>query len=94
MTFLMQLRDAAMQCSNTQYRALLRAIADHIETAIDNVRWNPTEETMRDLVGYWAKAERILKNVPPEGDPAPLGGSTEATKFALPAGRHQQRLAA
>jgi hypothetical protein len=91
MTFLKKLRDAAMQCSNVDYRALLRAEANLVQASIDMFAVMMDDDSLRHLNGAWASAHRVLKNMPPEGDPAPLGGSTEATKFVLPAKRHEQR---
>lgn len=83
MTFLRKLREAAMQCSNVDYRELLRDAADNIEIDIRVLHDSPTEDNMRALIGAWAKAERILDNMPPEGTPAPLAGSPEPALLAM-----------
>jgi len=82
MTFLKQLRDAAMQCSNVDYQSTLRAVVNTLETAITDLGVDPTEDHMRVLNAAWSKAARVLANVPPEADPAPLGGSVEPARLA------------
>lgn len=82
MTFLKKLRDAAMECSKPEYAAMLRGAADAVSAEIDKVYALPTEENMRALIGAWAKAERVLDEVPPEGTPAPLAGSPEPARLA------------
>lgn len=82
MTFLKQLRDAAAQCSNVDYRALLRTAADDVDIALSVLARDPTLANMRDLNGKWALASRVLTLIPPEGDPAPLSGSPEPARLA------------
>jgi hypothetical protein len=85
MTFLLQLRDAAKDCSNVDYRAKLRQAADSVDVAIRKFAADSTQERMIDLNGAWSHAQRVLKNVPPEGEPAPVGGAPEPAKLALAA---------
>lgn len=82
MTLVKKLRDAAMECSNVEYRALLKASADDVEVAIRGVVVQPDDDCLRDLIGSWAVAHKVLKNIPPEGDPAPLSGSVEPARLA------------
>lgn len=82
MTFLRKIRDAAKACSNIDYRGAMFLAADHLDTQISIFAHDPTEENMRYLVGKWANAARILKNMPLEGEPAPLSGAPTATVFA------------
>ena len=82
MTFLRELRNAAMKCSNVDYRMTLRAAADRLDMAIESFKLDVDEDAMRDLQGAWANAHRVLKALPPEGSPAPLAGSPEPAKLA------------
>lgn len=84
-TFLKELRDAAKACSNIDYRALIKQSADSLQWAIAVFARDPTKQNMIDLNGAWANAAKILKEIPPEGDPAPLAGAPEAAKLALAA---------
>jgi hypothetical protein len=83
MSFLLKLREAAAECSNIDYRAMLRGQADQVQRLILMLQNNPTEETMRALNGVWALAERSYKNLPPEGTPAPLSGAPEPARLAV-----------
>jgi hypothetical protein len=71
MTFLLKIREAAKGCSHIEHRNRLRWCADNIGFAIEDVYHNPTEDNMRLLNGLWAYGERALKEMPPEGTPAP-----------------------
>jgi hypothetical protein len=82
MTFLKKLRDAAMECSNIDYRALLQEAADQVEARVTDLCALPSEENMRALIGAWAKAERVFNGLPPEGTPAPISGSPEPARLA------------
>lgn len=84
-TLTKQLRDAAKQCSNVDYRQTLRDAADQLEEAIDELFAEPTRDSMIALNGAWAYAERVLKNVPEEADPTPLSGSTAPAVLAMAA---------
>jgi hypothetical protein len=71
LTILKQLRDAAMTCSNADYRAVLKDLANNIQSTIDALHAFPTEDNMIALNGFWARADWALKNVPPEAEPTP-----------------------
>jgi hypothetical protein len=71
MTFLKELRDAAMKCSNPDYRETLKRAADRIEERIAQLTDTPTHEAMIGLNGAWARAYVVLKNTPPEAEPTP-----------------------
>lgn len=81
-TFVKELRDAAMGCSNESYRSLLRTAADMIMSHTTALSNNPTRINMIALVGTWAHAERLLKTLPQEAPPAPLAGSPEPARLA------------
>ncbi len=80
--FLKNLRDTAMSCSNLEYRVLLRFAADEVGGRIAALYRDASESNMKTLNGAWANASRLLANVPPEADPAPLGGDTEPARLA------------
>jgi hypothetical protein len=82
MSFLLQLRNAANGCSNIEYRAALKYAADELGGWVNIFYNNPSMGNMTALNGAWANATRMLKEMPPEGDPAPLGGHTEAARLA------------
>ena len=82
MTFLKKLRDAAMVCTNLGYRELLKAHADNVSAKIDLVYVDPTEVNMRLLNASWARADRVYRNRPEEGTPAPISGSPEPAILA------------
>lgn len=81
-TLTFQLREAAKRCSNIDYRAQLRSAAAWLVEEAKNFWDNPARENLTALNGAWSHAERVLKNVPPEADPAPLSGSTEPARLA------------
>lgn len=72
-TFLFELRDAARVMENADYRGMLKAVADSLDSAIESFHSHPTNETLAEVQGLWAKALRIFQrrpdNAPP---PAPL----------------------
>jgi hypothetical protein len=82
MSFLKKLRDAAAQCSNIEYRVLLRDSADRVAYLIADLQRDPTEENMQALNSAWAFAERVYNNMPPEGTPAPIAGAPEPARLA------------
>jgi hypothetical protein len=82
MNFLKQLREAARTCSNVEYRDQLKAAADEVERAAYGFYMDICAARMVILNGAWANAVRILKNVPPEGDPSPVTGAPEAARLA------------
>lgn len=82
MTFIKELRTAAMGCSNVEYRALLRHHADALVLRLELLHTSPTSNNMRALNAAWSQAVRVLKNIPPEAPPAPLSGSTEPARLA------------
>lgn len=81
-TLLLKLRSAAQEVSDVTYRAAMRQGADELFTAVDALHQMPTDENMRTLQGCWAVAHRLLKNIPPEGTPAPLSGAPEPARLA------------
>lgn len=82
LTFLKKLRDAAMNCSNLDYRTILRHQADEISDRLHLTYTEPTEENMKMLNSAWACGVRLLANVPDEAPPAPLAGSPEPAGLA------------
>lgn len=72
-TFLFELRDAARVMENADYRGMLKTVADSLDLAIEYFYSHPTNETLAEVNGLWAKAVRIFArrpdNAPP---PAPL----------------------
>lgn len=81
-SFLKTLRDRASQCSNVEYRAVLRQAADSVQHTVRMLSLFPTVDRMQDLNGAWASAQRILDNTPAEGDPAPVSGAPEVARLA------------
>lgn len=82
MTFVKKLRDAASTCSNVDYRQMLRNHADRVSVSLTSLWEDATEENMQTLNGVWAAADAALKNMPPEGTPAPVSGSPEPARLA------------
>jgi hypothetical protein len=82
MTYLKAIRDAAMACSNIDYRAVLRDVADGLDADLARLADNPTEEAMIAANASWARAARVMKNIPPEADPSPFDGWTEPARLA------------
>lgn len=80
--FTLELRDAAQRCTHIDYRALIRIRADDLSVAIDQFCAYPNKHNMSALNGAWATAARVLKDMPPEGDDAPVSGAPSATVFA------------
>lgn len=81
-SILLQIREAARECSNMNYRLELHSAASAIQDAVKHLLIDVTEENLRALNGAWAHGVRVLKNVPPEGEPAPLAGAPESAKLA------------
>lgn len=77
-----RLRDAAMLCSNVNYRATLHKTADLLGEVIIDFDQDATERSLRNLNSVWALAVRVLANVPDEAPPAPLAGSPEPARLA------------
>jgi hypothetical protein len=82
MTFLKRLRDAAMECTNIDYRQYLRFKADTLELSLSAAYGNPTTENMKNLNGAWASAWRAYNERPEEGTPSPMSGSPEPARLA------------
>jgi hypothetical protein len=80
--FVKDLRDAAMACSNIEYRQELREQATALRQHIIRLEAFPSVDNMAALNGAWARATVLLKNVPPEGTPDPLSGAPEAALLA------------
>lgn len=81
-SFVFKLREAAKNCSNAQFRILLRADADEFAARCGDFYVDPTEKNLGLLIGCWAKGKRTLREMPPEGTPAPVSGAPAATVFA------------
>lgn len=77
MTFLLQLRTAAVQCSNVDYRRALQLAADEISGRLTILQNEPTQDNMVALNGAWANAARMLREIPHGGAPDPMGGKME-----------------
>lgn len=77
-----RLRDAAMKCSNVDYRSLMHDAANRVGAAILDFESDATDTNMQHLTGMWAYGTRILNNVPDEAPPAPLAGSPEPARLA------------
>jgi hypothetical protein len=82
MQTLAEMGDAARRCSNVDYRVVMQEAVMDTLIAIQQFEAYPSTETMRDLNGAWANAVRVNANMPPEGAPAPLSGSTEPARLA------------
>lgn len=82
-TFLFELRDAARQMENLDYRLMMKEVADQLASAIDSFHNHSTNETLAEVQGLWAKATRIYNrrpdNAPP---PAPLAPAIELRAVA------------
>lgn len=79
---LVQLAEAARRCSNLDYQAVMRTAVQEVSDAVKTMHAFPDAESLRALNAAWAKADRIYKNIPPEGAPAPLAGAPEAARLA------------
>jgi len=71
LTILKELRDAAMKCSNLDYRQMLKDMADRIDVSLSLLHRYPSTDNMIALNGLWARADWALKNIPPEAAPTP-----------------------
>lgn len=85
MKSLLELREAAMQCSNLEYRYLMFEVADEVDVAIKELVDKCSEAAMQRAQCAWVHAKRIFESRPGEGDPAPLAGSPEPAKLAMAA---------
>lgn len=77
-----RLRDAAMACSNVDYRALLHDTANRVGCAILDFESDATASNLSNLNSVWAYGVRVLNNVPDEAPPAPLSGPSEPARLA------------
>jgi len=82
MTFLRKLREAARTCSNVDYRHQLHEAASRLAECVEAFSLDIDDESLRELNGAWAFADRVFKNMPPEGTPAPVSGPTEPARLA------------
>ncbi len=87
MTYVKQLRDAAANCSNVEYRAVLKQAADKLEVAVLVLYEEATEDHMIALNGLWAHCAALLRYLPPEGTPDPTSGDTTASEFQQERGK-------
>jgi hypothetical protein len=71
-----ELRDAAMTCSNVDYRQVLKDCADRLDEAWATLMACQEDEYLSDVIGLSSHAKYLLENLPPEADPSPLGGDT------------------
>lgn len=85
MSKLLELREAAKVCSNVDYRFQLKNTADRLQAALGTLYTNPTDYNMTRVNCLWASAVRLLKNVPPEGDPAPVSDVVDAEPMRMTA---------
>lgn len=79
---LKEFSEAMRQCSNVEYSGAMKQISDNCLLWLETFYLHPTSENLKNLNGAWALATRLLKNTPPEGNPAPLSGAPEATRLA------------
>lgn len=79
---LLELRNAAKACSNAAYADVLRASSDWLQTCITRLAADATTENMVSLNGAWARAERVLNEVPPEAEPTPPQSVAEEMRMA------------
>jgi hypothetical protein len=77
LTRLLELREAAKNCSNVAYRTLLRNAADALEARIATFNTELSDDALRMLNCDWMNSIRLLREVPPEGNPAPVAPAVE-----------------
>jgi hypothetical protein len=85
MTFLLDIRNAAMQCSDPFLLDELKLAADNLNSALECLHSDPTEDTMRRANAAWAYAHRVLMQVKAENDDDPTGGSVEGVLLQMAA---------
>lgn len=73
MSFLRDLRSAALQHPDVLQRKLLRDITDELQSAIDRLAKEPTAETARNFNGAWVRAHWLLHQL--NHSPNPSGGT-------------------
>ena len=82
MSFLLELREAAKQCSNLEYKKSLVDAGDRLHEAQLGFQLTGTTEAMTLLNCEWAYAVRVLKGIPPEASPDPFSGDVEPARLA------------
>jgi len=82
MTAFLYWRTAARACTKPQYKQQFTLAIDECQYSLALLAADPTAGNMVRLNGAWAHAERLYKMLPPEGTPASLSGSPEATRLA------------
>src|SRR3977135_1558058 len=75
-SFLKQLRDAAMVETNQEHRWALRDAADTLSYDLATLKDTPSFDNMRRVNGAWSTAYRLWKSRTPEN--TPTGGALHA----------------
>ncbi len=86
MTFLKQMRDEALKCSEELPKFKLRQAADALDMAIKLLYMSPTKEAMVAVNGAWAHAELVLRVTREGNDDGPTaGGLKDPAQLAIAA---------
>lgn len=67
MNFLLSLRETARVCPNRTHADRLRAKADDLQVALNELHASPTEDTMRRAIAAWTLARKAFDATPPFG---------------------------
>lgn len=75
MNILLELRETAKHCPNVLTAKLVKDAADDLDHALTELHENPMARTMIAVNGAWARAIRLLDQVPPIGGDGTTGGA-------------------
>jgi hypothetical protein len=79
-SILLQLRTAAMNCSDKVLTDHLRALADEMSGHLSDASWTPCGTNMMYVNGCFARASMALASAL-TGPPAPQGGAVTLTEI-------------
>lgn len=83
MSFLLELRQTALNEADPVRRQTLKDLADFLQVAINDLHAHPSDEHLTALNGYWARAKRIYMQSKNDGNNGG-GGAKKPEKVTQP----------
>ena len=74
MNMLLELRERAKSCPDVLQRRLMKDLADLLQDAIKNFAYIPSDTSLQNVNGLWARGVRLLELNKP-ADPSGSGGA-------------------
>jgi hypothetical protein len=76
-SFLLELREIALNCPDLLLRKVVRDTADEVDAAPRALILDTTQHNMKRLNGAWARAWRVADLAKPSPDDGPGGGTLQ-----------------